>query len=1158
MGKKTKGVNNRQSGGIDFIRAKKKVGKKIKKHANVTDTTVRAKRINLPGQTVGTEGKGEPLTHRGLSISELLNQTSHYSEKVRKDALEGMRELLEAHPETMKGSAAAVVEKTAERLVDREQIVRIAARGALKHGVLPALGKRGVAPFAKRLVLHVGAALTHVDPVTRRDAPAALETLLDAAPELVAAHAPAATLRHLADLLRRGDDAASSALDASASATAAAAAASARRRAARYGLSPAFGDMTASRVGASTPGARFRLLTACRRFLETLVSLSIDHGHDDPFSLKKKARERTTFAPFAVRDEALFDEALADDRFDVGAETRATHAFRLARPPLDAATAVLDAFGGGKASRAAEAERDDGGAGVPAAAADLAALLFAAWDEATPALRDAGGGGADGGTHMDLLDKTKAMTEALVCTRLALRLVDRADARARGGVPGAAAGAAAGALAARVLGGGAFPAVAPAAHGAPERRAFVAYNAAAAALLSAAADGVGAVLDARRAERAVAAERDDEGCAEDDGSGEDGSGEDDAEADASSESDKESDASDSDDAYGGSSDAFSDAIDARAADAASASVASYLACALRGVALDAGPCGEAERTAEGDYGELLRAARRALARAPSVSRARSSAARRARGARAELVDAVSEVWTRAVVEGPPERRAACVSLLAAALPSAYALRDVSLKNNGDVSQPGGARSGLAESAAARWLRPSARALWELKHRDPATTTRLLAALRALASRATAERAPATHEALVAVESELAPFFALAPPPSADPDAPRVPAKLGPFARLPPAARFEAIALLGCLPALSPATIRAVAHAALAPAAAQTQTEEKKRKRNGSGGALDGKKRPTTDDVATRAVDAVAANVAAAPLALSTSFFAAVLTGAPEWDRAERVAGAAARALVDLGDENAWAGAALAWGAVAAARRRACASDTRGAEGRAVYGALRLAAAAAEASAGAEPKLGPETLAPPDLEEDVPRLLASALTLAREKARGERSAKKTPNREPNRARAEDDEDAEDDEEESLSRSALDGVALRALRAAPRWAAGTFSALAKGLAAVDDDEAVDATRAAALAASRVADFLRAERRKARTRPEAERGDAWKTEHDARDTETNEATNAKAKASAETCVSGLRTAADALVRAGVAGAARAASAARDAARDVQDAFD
>ena len=500
-----------------------------------------------------------------------------------------------------------------------------------------------------------------------------------------------------------------------------------------------------------------------------------------------------------------------------------------------------------------------------------------------------------------------------------------------------------------------------------------------------------------------------------------------------------------------------------------------------------------------------------------------------------------------MVEGPPERRAACVSPRRRA-PEARTRCGCFTK---EQRRRHPARSGLAESAAARWLRPSARALWELKHRDPATTTRLLAALRAVASRATAERAPATHEALVAVESELAPFFALAPPPSADPDAPRVPAKLGPFARLPPAARFEAIALLGCLPALSPATIRAVAHAALAPAA--VQTEEKTRNRNGGANEKNGR-RPTTDDVATRAVDAVAANVAAAPLALSTSFFAAVLTGAPEWDRTERVAGAAARALVDLGDADAWAGAALAW---APPPRRAGARarpDTRGAEGRAVYGALRLAAAAAEASVGAGD--GTETLAPPDLEEDVPRLLASALTLAYlvcKKARGERSA--TPNREPNRARDEDD---EDDEEESLSRSALDGIALRALRAAPRWAAGTFSALAKGLAAVDDDEAVDATRAAALAASRVADFLRAERRKARTRPEAERGDAWKIEHYARDTETNEATNAKAKASAETCVSGLRTAADALVRAGVAGAARAASAARDAARDVQDAFD
>ena len=390
MGKKTKGINNRQSGGIDFIRAKKKVGKKIKKNANVTDTTVRAKRINLPGQVVGTEGKGDALTSRGLSLTELLNQTGHYSERVRKDALEGIRELLENHPRSLGGSAAAVVEKTAERLVDREQIVRIAARAALKHGVLPALGKRALAPFAKRLVLHVGAALTHVDPLTRRDAPAALETLLDAAPELVAQHAPAATLRHLADLLRRGDDAASSALDASAnaSATAAAAAASAASRAERYGLSATFGDMTASRVGATKPNARLRLLTACRRFLETLVSGRDGNSGGGSSDVERNNSNVTTwrFPTKRARDD---DDVVPFDRSsnsNSSNSTSTTHFVLSTRPPRDTATTAVDAFGGGRASRATEAERDDGRAGIPAAAADLAALLFSAFDECTPVL----------------------------------------------------------------------------------------------------------------------------------------------------------------------------------------------------------------------------------------------------------------------------------------------------------------------------------------------------------------------------------------------------------------------------------------------------------------------------------------------------------------------------------------------------------------------------------------------------------------------------------------------------------------------------------------------------------------------------------------------------------------------------------------------------
>jgi hypothetical protein len=54
----------------------------------------------------------------------------------------------------------------------------------------------------------------------------------------------------------------------------------------------------------------------------------------------------------------------------------ALHAHRSARPPVSAASAAEDAFGGGRTSRAAAAERSDGREGLPSAAAELSALLF--------------------------------------------------------------------------------------------------------------------------------------------------------------------------------------------------------------------------------------------------------------------------------------------------------------------------------------------------------------------------------------------------------------------------------------------------------------------------------------------------------------------------------------------------------------------------------------------------------------------------------------------------------------------------------------------------------------------------------------------------------------------------------------------------------------
>jgi|TARA_B110000114_G_C14904015_1_gene321870 hypothetical protein len=143
--------------------------------------------------------------------------------------------------------------------------------------------------------------------------------------------------------------------------------------------------MTASRVGASSPNARLRLLTACRRFLETLVFGDSSSGDEDangqPDAQNRGQRVVTTTFQTNKRPRSSEDDVFGG--FDSNSSASSTHCCRQQRPPRDTATTALDAFGGGNQSRATAAERDDGAAGIPAAASDLASLLFSAWDEGT-------------------------------------------------------------------------------------------------------------------------------------------------------------------------------------------------------------------------------------------------------------------------------------------------------------------------------------------------------------------------------------------------------------------------------------------------------------------------------------------------------------------------------------------------------------------------------------------------------------------------------------------------------------------------------------------------------------------------------------------------------------------------------------------------------
>ena len=211
----TKGTSS-----IDFVKTKRKVGKKIKKTNNTnTDAKVTSKRVNVLEQSVAANASndGTLRTKRGTGMQELVNRTTHHAGKTRKEALEGMLELLsefkqEALLSRRNGGSAdanAVCEAVCARFVDADADVRKSALECLRDGLLPAFqNENGISPHADSIILRCGAALTHVDARVREDAPKALKAVIDFAPRaMVTRRAPRETLgRFNAALLDSGEE----------------------------------------------------------------------------------------------------------------------------------------------------------------------------------------------------------------------------------------------------------------------------------------------------------------------------------------------------------------------------------------------------------------------------------------------------------------------------------------------------------------------------------------------------------------------------------------------------------------------------------------------------------------------------------------------------------------------------------------------------------------------------------------------------------------------------------------------------------------------------------------------------------------------------------------------------------------------------------------
>ena len=114
---------------------KRKVGTGPVGNHNATNTAVKFQQIIMPGQqSVNKDAKQQrgEVSHRNLSVDELLTHSKHNSAAKRADALLGLREIMQDYREFFEDRASHILERAFELMIDDEKSVRHALLLLLK------------------------------------------------------------------------------------------------------------------------------------------------------------------------------------------------------------------------------------------------------------------------------------------------------------------------------------------------------------------------------------------------------------------------------------------------------------------------------------------------------------------------------------------------------------------------------------------------------------------------------------------------------------------------------------------------------------------------------------------------------------------------------------------------------------------------------------------------------------------------------------------------------------------------------------------------------------------------------------------------------------------------------------------------------------------
>ncbi|TMW63647.1 hypothetical protein Poli38472_002588 [Pythium oligandrum] len=200
MAKATKATKAKKKP-ADFKRPKRKVGRKAPQAANVTSVAVSSRRINMLEQSV-LQDKGDAVTHRHLTLQDLLQQIGHYNAHVRQRALQGLRELAQTHTSNVLANVSVVLERFLRTFVDEEAIVREAAINAWKVLIPVMLEGKSLKPFAKLITMYFCSGLTHLQIGIRQDTLKAISVVLETVPELISVDAGLEQLGRLIENFR--------------------------------------------------------------------------------------------------------------------------------------------------------------------------------------------------------------------------------------------------------------------------------------------------------------------------------------------------------------------------------------------------------------------------------------------------------------------------------------------------------------------------------------------------------------------------------------------------------------------------------------------------------------------------------------------------------------------------------------------------------------------------------------------------------------------------------------------------------------------------------------------------------------------------------------------------------------------------------------------